>query len=143
MPTDREILSRLESANTQEFIDLVSRPSLDEERVLRAYFGEDRFRELQDLALRRSTRAAAVRGNVIVLHGIMGSELTLHESPKNDDLIWVNVWRLIWGAFEKLACDDSGASRLNVSASGILKSYYGKQLLALSNNWNVKAFWYD
>src|SRR5262245_38401213 len=124
MPTDREILSRLESANTQEFIDLISRPSPDEERVLRAYFGEPRFRELQDLALRRSTRAAAIKGNVVVLHGIMGSELTYHASAKDDDLIWVNIWRLIWGAFAKLDCDDSGASRLNVSASGILKSYY-------------------
>jgi len=143
MPTDREILSRLESANTQEFIDLIGRPTPDEERVLRAYFGEPRFRALPDLALRRSTRAAAVKGNVVVLHGIMGSELTFHESPKNDDLIWVNIWLLIWGAFAKLDCDDSGASRLNVSASGVLKSYYGKQLLALAGNWNVRAFWYD
>ena len=50
MPSELEILSRLDAANAQEFIKLVSRPNLDEERVMRAYFGEERSCERQDLA---------------------------------------------------------------------------------------------
>jgi pimeloyl-ACP methyl ester carboxylesterase len=143
MVSDREILSRLEKANVPQLVELVSRPDADEGRVLRAYFGDARFRELQELALRASTAAVTNKGNVVVLHGIMGGELTLHETANDDDLIWVSIWRLFLGGFTQLICNDDGSSSMDVTATGILKSYYGKQLVALSGNWNVRAFWYD
>jgi pimeloyl-ACP methyl ester carboxylesterase len=143
MAGDRDLLSRLEKADAPEFIEMITHPNADDERVLRAYFGDEKFQEIQDLSLRGATRAAGPKGNVVILHGIMGSELTNHEKPNDDELIWVSIWRLLWGGFTKLGCDDAGESTRDITATGILKSYYGKQIASLSGNWNVRAFWYD
>ena len=79
---ERAFLAQLESANTEELSQLLRRPTAEEERVLEIYFGRERLQRLRGLALRSQQRATP-RGNVVVLHGIMGGEMTVSpDQPK-------------------------------------------------------------
>ena len=49
---EREYLARLERSTPDEFLALLRRPSADEERVLRTYFGTARYERLRGSALR-------------------------------------------------------------------------------------------
>jgi hypothetical protein len=140
----REFIERMEAANVEEFAELLARPTPEQEAALRAYFGPERYRSLRGLLLRGRTRAGseAKEGNVVVLHGIMGGELSTGSSR-----LWLRIPRIIFGGLRALRLSpdgkrdaDAGAS---VTASGILKQYYGELLLYLSGSWNVKAFFYD
>jgi len=71
MIDEQAFLAQLESANTDELSQILRRPSVDEERVLETYFGANRLRRLRSLALGMRRRALP-KGNVVVLHGIMG-----------------------------------------------------------------------
>ncbi len=74
---DRAFLAQLEAANAEELAQILRRPTADEERVLVIYFGAERLQALRSLALGAQRRGIASRGNVVVLHGIMGGELTV------------------------------------------------------------------
>ena len=55
--------------------------------------------------------------------------------------------KLLGGGLARLALEERGLAerdeRYTVHASGILKRYYGELLLALSERWRVRAFFYD
>jgi pimeloyl-ACP methyl ester carboxylesterase len=140
---ERTFLAQLESANTEELTQILRRPTADEERVLETYFGADRLRRLRSLAL--STRARALRmGNVVVLHGIMGGELTVFPPNEDSQFIWLNFLRIVLGAVGWLRMTQNFESQFDVRATGILKKWYSEQLLGLAQEgWTVKAFWYD
>jgi hypothetical protein len=80
MIDERAYIARLESADPQELASMLATPTAEQEKTLRVYLGDERYQRMHDLALKRNStrRAAAVepRGNVIVIPGIMGSELT-------------------------------------------------------------------
>ncbi len=139
---DREILARLEAASPKEFADLLRRPSESEARVYRTYFGPARYDALRSRTLaQRSAARAAKRGNVVILHGIMGGELTVRDKGK-DQHIWMHILRLAFGAVGWLRMKD-GKSLFDVRATGILKKWYAEQILGLSYDWNVQTYWYD
>lgn len=143
MIDERAFLAQLESANTEELSQILRRPNADEERVLEIYFGADRLRRLRSLAL-GTRRRALPKGNVVVLHGIMGGELTVF--PKNEDsqYVWLNFLRIAIGAIGWLRMTQNFESQFDVRATGILKKWYSEQLLGLAQDgWNVRAFWYD
>ncbi|MEJ7809802.1 MAG: CHAT domain-containing protein [Gemmatimonadaceae bacterium] len=145
---ERAFTARLEAADAEELAKLLARPSLAEERALRTYFGDARYQRMHSLALRRgSTRGSGgAKGNVVVIHGIMGGELTVF-SGEHGDRVWMRVLRILGGGIEQLRLADDGASDANrpfaVRATGILKNTYGEILLSLSERWNVKPFWFD
>ncbi len=142
---ERAFISRVESAEPDLFATLLARPSRDEERALRAYFGDARFERLHTLAVRRTgaTRGARVpRGNLVILPGIMGSELSEYTGASSHR-IWVNPLRLVIGDLGHLRLDPEGRPEFNVRASGVIKLFYGELILTLSERWNVQAFWYD
>src|SRR5215207_4772173 len=148
MADEREFISRVESADADELAELLERPSRDEEKALRAYLGDARYQRLHLLALKRKTRALARRrGNVVVIHGIMGAELSSISRTADSVRIWLTALRLMDGALERLRLDDDGRAEadaaFDVRATGILKRHYGELLLALSQRWNVRAFWFD
>ncbi len=139
---DREILARLEAASPKQLDALLRRPSEAEARVYRAYFGAARYDALRRKTLgNRGATRAAKRGNVVILHGIMGGELTLRDHGR-DKGIWLNVLRLAFGAVDWLRMKD-GKSIYEVRATGILKKWYAEQILELSYDWNVQTCWYD
>jgi pimeloyl-ACP methyl ester carboxylesterase len=142
---ERAFIARVEAAEPDLFAALLARPSRDEERALRAYFGDARFERLHTLAVRRTGSARGMRGprgNVVVMPGIMGSELSEY-SGTDVNRIWVNPLRLVTGQIRHLRLDDAGRPLFDVRPSGILKLFYGELILSLSENWNVQTFWYD
>jgi hypothetical protein len=146
MSPDEALIHRLEAADTQELARLLVSASADEERVLRVYLGEDRFRRMRALATRPGQRGLrGPAGNVVVIHGIMGAELTARKGT-DDDLVWVNLFRIAFGSLSRLQLQPDGETDVGpwvVRASGILKKYYGELLLSLGGAWNVKPFFFD
>jgi hypothetical protein len=130
MSSDEELIHRVEAADAQELAQLIVRATAAEERVLRTYLGDDRFRRMRELATRRDLTGRgtrAVMGNVVVIHGIMGGELTARRSD-DDDLVWVNLFRIVFGALSRLQLRPDGETDVGpwtVRATGILKRYYG------------------
>ena len=143
MIDERAFLAQLEAANADELAQILRRPVPDEERILEIYFGAERLQRLRSLAL-SSQRRAATRGNVVVLHGIMGGELTVYPAPQPSQFIWMNIPRLAIGAAGWLRMTPDFRSESDVRATGFIKKYYADQLLGLSAaGWNVRAFAFD
>lgn len=149
----RELIEQLERAEPDELATIVQGATGEDEKTLRTYLGDDVFERMWELAVdteRGRVRQAAARGtraatpgNVVVLHGIMGSELTWSQhaglSPTH---IWLNVFRLMSGDFAKLAFDTTAG--VEIKAAGILKRFYGQQILSLlADGWTVRTFAYD
>jgi CHAT domain-containing protein/pimeloyl-ACP methyl ester carboxylesterase len=148
MHDERAFINRVETAGIEEFARILSRPDIEEERALRAHFGDERYRRLHATALRQTARrgSRSPLGNVVVIHGIMGGELTSHKGGAADH-IWAKVFALIGGKAARLRLSEDGSSdadpQYQIQASGIMKRSYGEILLELSEHWNVRAFWYD
>jgi pimeloyl-ACP methyl ester carboxylesterase len=139
---ERQWIAELERADAAELAGILERAGDEQARVLRTYLGPETYERMRGLAAEAITRAAK-KGNVVALHGIMGGELT-YEQDGRPDHIWMKVFRLIAGQFDRFPLDSAGASRFPVNATGILKRFYGEQLLSLMRQgWNVQAFWYD
>lgn len=140
MDNERAFLARLSAATPDKLLEAARQADSDERRILRIALGEAQFDSIA--ALGAGPRGAPM-GNVVVLHGIMGGELTQFTSTESE-LIWVNIWHLLEGQFSRLALDkDSGLSLQDVRASGIYLRYYAHQLVSLSQNWNVRPFFFD
>lgn len=70
---------------------------------------------------------------VILLPGIMGSNLTRH-----DDLVWINYLRFLTGELKRLSIDASG-----IEAPSIVKTSYKKLGLSLQGEYDVVTFPFD
>lgn len=147
---ERAFIHKVEAAGPEELAAILERPTLEEEKALRAHLGDQRYQRMHSMALKRKVGQRGFRnqpkGNVVVIHGIMGGELKV-SSGGSGDLTWVNAFRIMRGWLDRLRLTDDGRSEANpkfkVAASGIMKRHYGEMLLSLSENWNVKAFWFD
>ncbi|HVF71379.1 MAG TPA: CHAT domain-containing protein [Chthoniobacterales bacterium] len=140
---ERAFLAQLESANTDELTQILRRPTAEEERVLEIYFGRQRLQRLRSLALGTQQRAVP-RGNVVVLHGIMGGEMTVYPEQESSQFIWLSFPRLAIGAVGWLRMAADLTSEFNVKPTGILKRWYSDMIMELSaERWNVRAFWFD
>ena len=110
--------------------------------MYRAYFGPARYDALRRRTLgQRGASRAAKRGNVVILHGVMGGELTVRDDG-DDKQIWMSVWRLALGGLDRLRMKD-GNSLFDVRATGILKKWYAEQIMEFSYDWNTQTYWYD
>jgi len=146
---ERAFIAKVESAGPEELANVLVRPALDEEKALRAHLGDARYQRMHSMALKRKVGRgfrSQPKGNVVVIHGIMGGELSI-SSGGSGDLTWVSAFRIMRGWLDRLRLSDDGRTEANskfkVAATGIMKRYYGEMLLSLSENWNVKAFWFD
>ncbi|HVF48911.1 MAG TPA: CHAT domain-containing protein [Pyrinomonadaceae bacterium] len=145
---ERRFIARVEAANAEELARLLARPSADEERAWRVHLGDERFERMREMA---SPETVATRGqtqpkgNVVVIHGIMGAELSNFSSPTSQELIWVSYWRILRGWAERLKLNSDGeTSKYDVRPTGVMKDYYGEMLLQLRlRGWNVQPFAFD
>lgn len=119
------------------------------DQAMSDHFGPEKLERLQQLAERvRSVRQKRepLRGNIIFIPGIMGSELTVTEDG-DDDLVWVSFLKLIWGGIDKLRLAKDGMqesdSQLRVQPTGLDKDSYAEAVLWLKAYWNVEPFAYD
>ncbi len=143
METARAFLRRLAAGTPEELAEAVLRATPEQRGALEAALGVDQLDAIRGLAQARERSSAAKLGNVVVLHGIMGGELTRIQNG-DEDTIWVSLWHLLCGQFVQLALDpETGLSPCDVRASGILLRYYGKQLVSLAREWNVRPFYFD
>src|SRR5271165_2390638 len=142
---EREYLQQLSRSTPDEIAGEILHADEQHARVLEIYFGSEQYGRLQSIAQRGLARGgtpAPKRGNVVVLHGIMGGELSEY-GVGSPSLIWVQVLKLISGAFSRLALDDQGNSANDIRASGIYLRYYGSLMVSLNQEWNVRPFFYD
>lgn len=139
---ERAFIRGIERLDAAEFAGALLSAGRDERRALRAHLGPDAFERMRERAGRASTRAGS-RGNVVVLHGIMGGELTEYETDAQPRAVWLRLFRILRGGFSLLPLA-GGASVKRIAATGILKRYYGEQLLSLmAQGWNTHAYWFD
>lgn len=151
MIDERDLIHRLEAADPEALAQMLRSATADEEKVLRIYLGDAPFQRLRQRALRvpsgRGPRGLHSRGNVVVLPGLMGSELSCINPLGAVHRIWLNPLRLLTGQFSRLQLAPDGLSsadaEFDARPTGIFKRYYSDLLLALSVHWNVRAFWYD
>jgi pimeloyl-ACP methyl ester carboxylesterase len=151
---ERAFIAKVESSDTDKLTEYLKRPTLEEEKALRAHLGDARYQRMHSMALRKSNASSYSRGvsptpqkNVVVIHGIMGGELTTMNRSGSGEQVWVKAFRIMRGWLSRLRLNDDGSaeydSDYDVHASGIMKRYYGELLLKLSINANVRAFWFD
>jgi pimeloyl-ACP methyl ester carboxylesterase len=149
-PTDREIVRRFESAQTPEALaHFLVALSPEESRALRVYLGVDGFRRLYLMAQKLATTRAlrTPEGNVVVVPGIMGSELTAADVAQHQTLVWLSIPRIYAGWLSRLQLAADGESQFDPAytafATNVLNKYYGELVLQLSQRWKARAFWYD
>lgn len=135
MINEREYLAQVLKAAPRQFANILRTAGGDTERVLRGYFGDPLFERMQNLG---RNMAATPPGTVILLPGILGSELY-----ENGEHTWISIWNMIRGDLDQLQLDASGQSLKAIQASTPLKEYYGEMQLALLQQWNVVTFAYD
>jgi hypothetical protein len=73
---------------------------------------------------------AAPPGNVVVIPGIMASELATVNREGERDHIWVSKLRIVLGQLDRLRLSENGLDPANraydVVPIGIMKRYYGE-----------------
>jgi hypothetical protein len=149
MIDERELIARLEAADPETLARMLQQPTVEEETAYRAYLGDDRYARMHSLALQRGATRSAVApsGNVVVIHGIMGGELTAYRGGGRGDHIWARIVRLALGRIGVLRLDSSGRrehhAAYEVRATGIMKRFYGELALSLARSWRVETFWFD
>jgi len=132
---ERQYLSQVQRAAPRQFANILRTAGGDAERVLRVTFGDVQFERMQNLA---RNVAATPMGTVVLLPGILGSELY-----EGDKQIWISPWNLIRGEFDQLQLDSGGESVKSIQPTHPLKKHYGELSLSLLQRWNVVAFSYD
>ena len=138
----------LNALSVAELDEVVRSPTQAQERALRVELGDDGFRRARELVVRSATRAeGAVRGNVVVLHGIMGAELSTMSNGGGMSKLWLKLPSILTGGLTRLRLAEDGCSpadpRWTTLPTAILKRYYVELLLALHREWRVEPFWYD
>jgi hypothetical protein len=146
---ERAFIAHFEAAGTDELARILSLPSRREEEAQVAYLGADSYARMHERALRRNLRRATEepKANVVVLHGIMGAELTATDRTGANSAVWVRPLRLLAGAIRRLQLDAKGLQEADldwtVRPSAILKKHYGELILSLSTDLRVLPFFYD
>jgi pimeloyl-ACP methyl ester carboxylesterase len=146
-PTPRPGLAAIDRGLALGNMEAVKRAlfELDDEqrRILEAQIGGE--------ALARSYRSARSRrrgpglGRVVVLPGLMGTQLDSVDAGGDSDRIWVKFLRIIAGRMGdlKLGLDGSPLPPPHtIKTSGLYKDYL-PLLLALDEHWQVRPFGYD
>lgn len=139
MIDERKFITKVESASSDQFAEIIRTANIEEQQALGAYFGPERLQRLRTLAQAQLTRGPAQKlGKVVILPGILGSELSTTEEK-----VWFRIWSIFKGDFDQLQVNRSGASVKTVSPTGVLRMYYGETELYLSRNWDVLTFPFD
>jgi pimeloyl-ACP methyl ester carboxylesterase len=138
-----EIITGFEQGTALEIELLLLHDHVEIRDVLREHLGEERYERLRAQAASRiqRRRESSVRGNVVILPGLMASELSLRKSADKYSKLWVSWWSLMKGDFRKLSIPNVDASE--IVASGLLVRYYNQLEQRLSKRWNVLGFPYD
>ncbi len=117
--------------------------------ALREYFGDEEYAYLQKLATHARTARSRgpVEGNIVFVPGIMGSNLITIDKDGDEDLVWINLFRLAAGQIGRLKLTPDGSREANpkftVQPSELNKRTYARAILWLRASWNVEPFAFD
>jgi pimeloyl-ACP methyl ester carboxylesterase len=141
-------LEALQEALDRGDLDAVRRILLDldaeEERLLRAEMGSTAFERARGAAARGKRRGKL--GKVLVLPGIMGTELDAVDGSGDSDRIWINFVRLIAGRIGDLELNAQGRParpHTHVRTAGLHRKTYTPLLMELDTRWHVRPFPFD
>ncbi len=129
--------------------DRGAREATPQSRALREYFGDQEYEYLQRLAthVRVVRSRGGIKGNVILVPGIMGSNLATVDREGDEDLVWINFFRLAFGEMERLKLSPDGSPgpdpRFRVVPTEPDKATYTRAILWLRASWNVEPFAFD
>jgi pimeloyl-ACP methyl ester carboxylesterase len=138
-----------ELERTLQVPDREKREVSPRDKALRAYFGDEEYDYLRRLATHaRAVRSQGeLRGNVVLVPGIMGSDLATIDEEGDEDLVWINLFRLVFGQMERLKLSPDGSSsadeRIRVVPTGPDRRTYTRVILWLRASWNVEPFAFD
>src|SRR5215470_10425403 len=138
MINEREFVAAAERMTAEQFSELLRTSDPEQQRALAAYLGTQKFERMRLLAQRQLVRGAAKRGNVVILPGILGSELSA-----SNEKIWFSFWSILKGDFDQLQVDSSGKSIKVITSGAALRRYYGEMEQFLLAEWNVLMFPFD
>jgi hypothetical protein len=116
----------------------------EERAILEAEMGAGALAGAYRLA--RSRRRGPGLGRVIVLPGLMGTELDSVDASGDADLVWVNYFRIFAGRMADLRLTDAGdppAPPPTIRPKQLYRSVYLPILLALQARWQTRPFPYD
>jgi hypothetical protein len=91
----------------------------------------------------RSRRRGAGLGRVIVLPGLMGTELDSVDADGDSDHVWVNYFRIFQGRLEDTRLTPNGdppAPPPTIKLKGIYKKAYLPILMVLQARWQTRPF---
>jgi len=141
-------LDEIQAALDDGDIDRVRRVLLEvdgrEKELLLEELGPDAFDRSRGAAA-RGGRGGKL-GRVLVLPGIMGTELDSVDAKGDADRIWLNYPRLIGGRIGdlELAADGGPAvPGLHVRPAGVHRKTYLPMILELDTRWHVRPFPFD
>ncbi|HEX8650587.1 MAG TPA: CHAT domain-containing protein [Pyrinomonadaceae bacterium] len=148
---ERAFIKQFEAADAKEMARTLARPTSEQETALRLYLGDSRYERMHSTALQATAARRGLitpsKGKVVVIHGIMGAELSNFDSPASPESskIWVHYWRIFRGWVGRLLLNPDGqTSRYDVRATGIMQDYYGEMVLELLvKDWDAQSFWFD
>ena len=148
---ERAFIKQFEAAVAKEMARTLARPTSEQETALRLYLGDSRYKRMHNTALQATAARRGLttpsKGRVVVIHGIMGAELSNFDSPSSpaSSKVWVHYWRIFRGWAERLLLNADGqTSPYDVRATGIMQDYYGELVLELLvRNWDAQSFWFD
>ncbi len=164
---ENEVIARFQAADAEELADLLIYPSEHDAAVLRDYLGPSKFRRLRRLALEGETATGSTRGivnllgsgsaetpqrqhslgHVIVLPGLMGSELTVTRRGEDPFILWLHKWWIFRGYLDAIQLGQDGQTnedpRTYVRATGAFNDFYGELILTLRKKRDVTVFPYD
>lgn len=147
-PSETPRIDRLQTALDSGDLDGVRRILLDldgeEAQLLEQEMGVDAFARARRAAARGRRRGKL--GKVLVLPGIMGSELDSVDRKGDVDRVWINFVRLIAGRIGDLELTPEGEparTGLHVRTAGVHRKTYLPLLMELDTRWSVRPFPFD
>ncbi len=122
------------------------------EKAFVDYFGKEEYDWLQKLSAhsRKVSEQLPASGNVVIVPGIMGSDLAVKRDDGGIEPLWIDFPSLVTGGVDMLAlpsdvvadtCRNNGTSA--IIPIGVNKRIYARVVLRLRASWNVATFAYD
>ena len=116
----------------------------EERAILEAEMGSETLASAYRHA--RSRRRGPGLGRVVVLPGLMGTELDSVDAGGDADLVWVNYFRIFSGRLTDMRLTETGDSPApppTIRPKQLYKKVYLPILLALQARWQTRPFPYD
>jgi pimeloyl-ACP methyl ester carboxylesterase len=143
-PRIDELQEALDRADLDSVRRLLLQLDGEEERLLEEEMGADALARARGAAARGRRRGKL--GKVLVLPGIMGTELDSVDRKGDVDRVWIHFVRLIGGRIgdlELTAAGEPARAGFLVRTAGLHRKTYLPLLMELDTRWHVRPFPFD